>query len=115
MIEKDFFDKIGTLPAAIQQVAPLFKDYSLEELSLQASGNPDGLNQVCVKDSERTLSMSLTHVNNKLSHASDFLKLLCYLPSGAFRVNIEHLCRGMQFDYMKILHLLNTEGHTLNT
>ena len=103
------FDCIGTKPADILQISPLFSQTTYEKIIEELTENKS------LNEDISSLSISLEYITNKISQSIDFLKLLSYLPSGVFLLNIKQLCKEVIPNYMDILEMLKYEGKSTGT
>lgn len=104
---KNILNVIGKKPADILQISPLLKYDNLEDTI--KSESESGISNFCA------IKISLQYITKKFSKALDFLKLLSYFPSGAFKLNIESLCEATIPEYMSILEMLKSEGENTGT
>ena len=95
------FDFIGTMPADILQISPLL-----------FQGN---YHQFIGSEEISSVAISLAYIKTKFPQAQDFLKLLSYFPSGAFKLNIKYLCEKSIPSYQEILLMLKHEGKATGT
>jgi hypothetical protein len=102
-IPPEIFQSIGTKPADILQICPLFPKPGCEYIL-------NLLQKTYDNKTNYSISISFHYLLSKIPESEDFLKILSYLPSGALNLNIKYLCEDIIPNYNEILKILRTEG-----
>lgn len=106
-IDTGFLKQISLIPSAIQQVAPIFKQKTLDQVLLEYRGNHS------FQPLDRSLELSFLHARNQNPHIAEFLHLLSYLNAGEFIANLKFLYQSASYNYSEIFSLLKNEKTTL--